>query len=601
MMKLSDYVFRFVADQGVKNVYLLSGGGCMHLVDSVGTTPGLQYVCCLHEQAASVAAAAEAQYTENLGVALVTTGPGGTNAITGVLGAWIDSVPLVVISGQVKRADMKGDSGLRILGYQEADIIAMVKPITKYAATVTDPAMIRSHLEEAVAIARSGRPGPVWIDIPLDVQASMIDPETLVGFTPKPTEACDSLNGKIQEILSLLPQASRPVLLVGKGVSLAGAAEALESFRQTTQIPTLVTWRALDLFDENDPLFFGRPGSIGQRAANFIQQNADLIITIGARMDFGQIGFHHPNFARAAKKIVIDIDPAEIAKFKYSIDVAVCADAGAALGGLNESLAKLSPAIQPKTEWLERCKQWKNAYPVVQPSHHARTDYVSTYALVDVLSDAMTKDDLLVPGSSGMGIDIPMQAFRIRKGQRFIAFPGIGAMGFGIPSTIGACIGSGKRRTICTNGDGGFQLNIQDLETVVRFNLPIKYFVLNNAAYGSIKATQRNYFEGRYVASDPGSGVTLPDIIKIAQAYGFKTFRIKTNDTLATTVKDVLACEGPVICEVMVDPEETSEYRVSSFVREDGSMVSRPQEDLWPFLPRDEFRSNMIIDVLEDE
>lgn len=597
MIKLSDYVFDFLARERVKRVFLLSGGGCMHLVDSLGRNADLEYVCCLHEQAAAVSASASALYRNDLGVALVTTGPGGTNAITGALGAWIDSVPLLVISGQVKRADMQGNSGLRILGYQEADIISMVKPITKYAASVMKPERIRAHLEEAVYWARSGRPGPVWLDIPLDVQASPVDPGCLAGYTP-PSPAKPPAREQISAIWELLGTAARPVLMVGKGVAYAHAEDLLERFRSSVPIPTLTTWRAMDLVPDEDDHYFGRPGCIGQRAANFIQQNADLILTIGARLDFGQIGFNHDAFARGARKIFVDVDPSELAKFNCPIDIPLCADARAALQALLDTLPTDMPG--PWVAWQQRCKAWRERYPVVLQRHHNEEGFVNLYALVDVLSASMTPQDIFVPGSSGACIDVPMQAFRLKRGQRFIAFPGIGAMGFGIPTTLGACLASGRRRTICTNGDGGFQLNLQELETVVRLNLPIKYFVLNNGAYGSIKATQRNYFDGRYVASDPGSGVTLPAILRIADAYGIPVFRLSSNAELATVIPQVLAGPGPALCEVEVNPEAGTEFKVSSVIKEDGAMVSRPQEDLWPFLPRAEFNSNMIVEPLPE-
>lgn len=598
--KLSDYVFQFLAGEGVENVFLLSGGGCMHLVDSLGRNPDLAYTCCLHEQAAAVAAAAYGQYRNDLGVALVTTGPGGTNAITGALGAWTDSVPLLILSGQVKRMDMKGDRSVRMLGYQEADIISMVKPITKYAVTVQDPESIHHHLTMAVNKARQGRPGPVWLDIPLDVQAAMIDASSF----SKPRKTAETLPSEstttaARSAASMLHAAQRPVLLVGKGIALAGAEKHLESLRQALPIPTLATWRAMDLLDEEDDLYFGRPGNIGQRAANFIQQNADLILSIGARLDFGQIGFDHGNFARAAQKIIVDIEPDELQKFSCPVDLPACCDAGEFLVALLSEL-KASPTLPPCESWRDQCREWYQRYPVVLPRHRELTEYVSTYALAEALSEAMTAEDVFVPGSSGAGIDIPMQAFRIKKGQRLVAFPGIGAMGFGLPSTIGTCIASKRRRTVCTNGDGGFQLNIQDLETVSRLGLPIKYFVLNNAGYGSIKATQRNYFAGHYVASGPASGVTLPDICRVAEAYGIEAHRIANHEEMARVLPQVLAGAGPALCEVMIDPEETTEFRTSSVVRADGSMVSRPQEDLSPFLPREEFRENMIVDPLPE-
>lgn len=597
-IKLSGYVMQFLQRMGVDDVFVLSGGGCMHLVDSLGSAEGVSYTCCLHEQAASIAAAAYAQYRNDLGVALVTTGPGGTNAITGVLGAWIDSAPLLILSGQVKRADLKGNRDLRNLGYQEADIISLVKPITKYACTLMDPLSIRVHLEEAVRIAREGRPGPVWLDIPLDVQAAMIDPDALQASPSDTPLVISPSANEIEQAVALIRQATRPVLLLGKGVDMAGGRECIEPLLEVLGVPTLTTWRAMDFLEETHQLYFGRPGCIGQRGANFIQQNADLVISIGARLDYGQIGFDHTKFARAAKKIVVDVTSAEIEKLGCDVALAVVADAKAFMTALTETIG--SAPMQASSEWLAYCRRLREAYPAVLPRHREVSDYVNLYALVEALSDAMEPTDVFAPGCSGAGIDVPMQAFQVKAGQRHVSFPGIGSMGYGIPSAIGSCLASGRRRTICTNGDGGFQMNIQELETVRRLGLPIKYFVLHNESYGSIKTTQRNYFDGRYVASDPGSGVTLPDIKKIATAYNLPAWQIAHHKEMRRVVAEVLATPGPVICEVMLDPEAATECKVSSAVRPDGSMVSRPQEDLWPFLPREEFRANMLIDPLPE-
>ncbi len=569
----------------------------MHLIDSLGRNKELDYICCLHEQTASIAAGAYAQYNNNIGIALVTTGPGGTNAITGVAAAWADSIPLLIISGQVKTSDMSGKSGIRMLGFQEIDIVSVVKPITKYAVAVTNPLEIKYHLEKAFYIAKNGRPGPVWIDIPLDIQASMIEETQLKSFDLIELSA-DNSDNQISNVINLLNRSHRPVILAGYGIKLANSKNNFLDLIEKLKFPVLTTWKAIDILPENHDLFFGRPGSVGQRGANFIQQNADMIISIGARLDFGQIGYSHENFAREAKKIIVDIDQAELSKFKFKIDIPICSDAGYFI---NELLKKiLSVERKDRSEWLSKCKNWVNKYPVITKEHWNQTEFVSTYALVDVLSEEMAEFDIFVPGSSGACSDIPLQAFRIKAGQRVLNSPSLGAMGFGLPSTIGACLASNKRKTICTNGDGGFQLNIQDLETIARLKLPIKFFILNNDGYGSIKTTQKNYFNGNLVASDPSSGLTLPGIIRVANAYGVTTFKISKNHELKETVKKVLLTDGPVICEVMINPNEQVAPKVSSLVKKDGSMVSKPLEDLLPFLDREEFKNNMIIPVLEE-
>lgn len=595
MIKLSDLVMKFVAERKVGHVFLLPGGGCMHLVDSLGQRKELKYVCCLHEQAAAIAAEAYGQYRQDLGVALVTTGPGGLNAVTGVAGGWIDSTSMLVLSGQVKRKDMIGSSGVRQMGIQEADIISVVKPITKYAVTITDPQSVRYHLEKAAYIARSGRPGPVWLDIPLDVQGAMVDENRLKRFDPSELTENGSPEGLpdlVSQAIDLLNSARRPVILAGNGIRLAKAVPQFLKLIKALKIPVLTTWKSVDLLADDDPLYFGRPGSIASRGANFIQQNSDWIITLGARLDLPQIAHDHKNFARAAKKVIVDIDPTEINKLKTKIDVPIAADAGAFL---DEFLRQISAVKKVgRAAWLSRCDDWKKKYPVVLPEYRRSEGLVNTYYLIDVLSDLMEKDDLLVPDSSGACAEITMQAVRVKKGQRILDTPGLGSMGFGLPASFGACLASGGKRTICLIGDGGLQLNIQELEVLARLELPIKLFVLNNNGYGSIRMTQNRHFSGHLVGCDPTSGLTLPDTCKVAAAYGLKTARIKDQKRLKEEVKKVLEVEGTVVCEIMVDPDVQTAPRISSEVKPDGSIVSKPMEDLYPFLDRDEFRKNML-------
>ena len=593
-IKLADYVFNYIKKLGVKDVFMLSGGGCMHLCDSLGHS-GMNYICCLHEQGASVAALAYAQYKNDFGVALVTTGPGSTNALTGVAGAWAESAPLIIISGQVKTSDISGKSGVRMLGFQEAPTVDIVKPVTKYSVTVKNPEEIKYHLDKAVYLAKSGRPGPVWIDIPLDVQAAQINPAKLKRFN-LPKEKERSLTYEALKIMSWLEQSQRPVIMAGYGIRLSGAAHDFFKLVKMLGIPVLTTWKGADLLPDDNKYFFGRPGTAGQRGANFILQNSDLFIALGARLDFGQIGYEHSSFARNAKKIIVDVDAAELRKFRFRIDRSIQADCGR----LIKALISLKPQRKKCVAWLDYCTTVNKKYPVVLSQYKKKKNYVSTYVLTEAIAEQMKEGDILVPGSSGMCSDIPMQAFKFKKNQRSLNSPGIGSMGFGVPSTLGACIASGGKKVICTNGDGGFQLNIQELETIKRFNLPIKFFVLNNDGYGSIKTTQRNYFNGFYVGSDSSSGVTLPDTVKIAKAYGFKAYRLDKMTSLKNKIKKILNSKGPSICEVMIDPMEMVAPKVSSAVGTDGKMYSKPLEDLFPFLPRTEFRANMIIEPLKE-
>jgi len=596
-MKLSDFVMDHLATAGVRDVFLLPGGGCMHLVDSLGKHPLLRFTCTLHEQGAAVAADAYAQYTGQLGVALVTTGPGGTNALTGVAAAWLDSTPCLFISGQVKRADLAKGRGVRQLGFQEIDIVSMARPITKYAVTVEDPTTIRYHLEKAIQLARTGRPGPVWIDLPLDVQAAVIDPASLTGYAPEevasPAPSLD-MTRAVEEMVASLLVSERPVLLVGNGVRLASALPEFHSLMERLPIPVLTTWKAADFLPENHPHYAGRPGASGQRGANFTQQNSDWLLSIGARLDHGQIAYMPEFFARGAKKFLVDIDPGELAKLEAAAPITLAADAlvflRALLKGLEE---KQLPDYSP---WLAKTQAWKRDYPVCLPEYREAEGPVNNYALVDALSDLLGEGDLLVPGSSGACSEITHQAWRVRPGLRILNSQGLGPMGFGPPAALGACLASGGKRTVCLDGDGGFHMNLQELETIRRLNLPIKFFVLDNQGYGSIRSSQKAHFAGRLVASDASSGLTLPDTESVAKGYGIPTARLESNSELTgTKLKGLLEGRGPLVCVVTISPDQATMPRAVSFQRPDGSMATKPMEDLFPFLERDEFRANMFI------
>ncbi len=601
-MKLSDYVFDFIAQTGIGHVFFLPGGGCMHLVDSLGKHPSLRHVCCLHEQAAVIAAEAYSQYNNCCGAALVTTGPGATNAITGVAGAWIDSTPLIMISGQVKRSDMMKGRGVRQMGIQEVDIVSLVKPITKYAVTVMNPAMIRYHLQKAFYLASHGRKGPVWIDIPLDVQGSLIDETNLPEFSPQ--EVSDGLGidqdikEKARRSAQMLTQAKRPVILAGNGIRLCHATDTFTTLIETLQVPVLLTWKASDFLWEEHPLYCGKPGIIGQRGANFTQQNADFLMCLGARLDLCQIGFNYANFSRCARKVIVDIDKNEISKIDTFIDVPVHADVGVFMNHLLKVLQEMP--CGDDVSWLRQCKDWQKRYPVMQEEYRRSQGLVNPYTFFDVLSDLLVQDDLIVPESSGASAEMTQQAIRLKRGQRILNTPGLGSMGFGLAASMGACLASSQRRTVCVIGDGGLQHNIQELATLARLNLPLKVFVLNNNGYASIRNMQNNHFKGRHVACDLESGLALPDTCRVAQAYHLKTAKIGDQKDLARDMQKVLELPGTVICEVMLDPEIPTAPRMSSKALPDGRMVSKPMEDLWPFMDRDEWKSNMLIPEQED-
>jgi acetolactate synthase-1/2/3 large subunit len=578
-------------DRGIKNIFMLSGGFCLPLVDAIADS-NINYVCNLHEQAAAICAEAHAQYTNLPGVCLVTAGPGATNTITGVASAWLDSIPMIILSGQVQSKDIKGDRKVRQIGFQEIDIVSVVKSITKCALTVTDPQDIKCVMESAWHKATTGRPGPVWIEIPLDTQSAQIKLEDLNSFELEiEIDRSAELKEKVVQFYELINTSKRPVLLVGNGVRLAGSKNEFLELIEKLNIPILTTWKSIDFLSEDHPLYAGRPGLIGQRGANFSQQNSDLFISIGARLDFGQTAFNHKNFARKAKKIIIDIDEAEIDKMEFDIDCPINFDAKEFL---EEALNQIDKKEKDFPEWLSICKNWHERYPVILKEYWEQKECVNNYVLIDALSQTMVSGDLLIPGSSGASSEVTMQAFKVKDGTRIFNSEGLGSMGFGVPAAIGGCIASDRRRTVCVDGDGGFIMNIQELETVRRLNLPIKYFVLNNGGYASIRNSQGRHFD-KEVASGENSGVTLPDIEKISHSYGIKYHKLSDHKNIVANVQTILDEPGPAICEVVMLHTHESMPRNSTYKKEDGTFVSLPMEDLLPLLPRDEFEANMSV------
>ena len=593
MIKLSDYVIKRLEETGVKHMFMLPGGGAMHLNDSLGKSKKIQYIGCLHEQACAIAAEAYARVNNTLGLLMVTTGPGGTNALTGVAGAYLESTPVFVVSGQVKRADMINGQGIRQQGMQELNIIPVVTPITKYAALVDDPQKIRYHLERALYEATHGRKGPVWLDIPLDVQATVIDEDSLIGFTPSEASKNKELDEKVLQVIDALNCSERPVLLAGNGIRLANAIPEFEELCKELNIPVLTTWNGIDLIEETNPLYFGRPGGLGHRYANFMQQNSDFFLSLGARLNLLQTGYNFDGFASAAYKIMVDIDEAELHKINVRPDLPICADAGDFI----RTLLKYKNRIQKKdrSNWFRYGNRLKEKYPIVKPEYWEQKDLVNTYCLLETISKQMTAEDVYVSGSSGSCIDISMQTFRVKKGQRVFCTKGLASMGYGLPSAIGACLASGGKRTVGVNGDGGFVMNIQELETIRRLNLPIKLFVLCNHGYGAIQATQTNLFAKNFVDCNEASGLTLPQIARVAEAFGLKTVSIHNNAELEEKVKEALAYDGPVIAEVFTPITLTAQPKQVSYKREDGQMESMPLEYMNPPVSEEEMKENMLI------
>ncbi|HVO83579.1 MAG TPA: thiamine pyrophosphate-binding protein [Syntrophobacteria bacterium] len=597
MIKVSDYIFRRLADHGVRHVFLLTGGGAMHLNDSLRKETRIEYICNHHEQACAMAAEGYARVSGQIGVVCVTTGPGGTNALTGVLGQWLDSIPALYISGQVRYETTVASTGLalRQLGDQEGNIVASVKPITKYAVTVTDPQSIRYHVEKALYRAQSGRPGPVWLEIPLNVQGALVDPENLPAYDPAEDRIDfnqQQLAAQVAHILERIKVANRPVILAGAGIRLAGAAEEFHALIEQLEVPVLTAWNAIDLMPSDHPLFYGRPSTLGQRGANFIFQNADLLLNIGCRLNVRQIGYNFPAVARAAYKISVDIDPLELKKPTIKIDFPVHCDAKLFLKIMNAHIA--TSRISPKSEWLSWCKIRADRYPVVLPEYWESAHRVNPYVFVDLLSRYLKPGDVMV-SSNGAACVIPIQALRLRDGQRHLVNSGCAAMGYGLPAAIGACFAHDKRQVICFEGDGSLQLNIQEMQTIVHHRLPLKIFVFNNGGYLSIRTTQEAFFNAKYIGESPASGVSFPDLVKIGTAYGINSVRIQEHRELAETIPKILETPGPILCDVLMPPDQSFAPRASSQRLPDGRMISKPLEDLAPFLDRDEFLSNMII------
>lgn len=596
MIKVSDYIARYLADYGVRHVFMLTGGGSMHLNDSFGREKRFQCIFNHHEQACAIAAEGYSRLAGSLGVVSVTTGPGGTNAITGTLGQWLDSIPVLYVSGQVRIETTAASTGLplRQLGDQEADIVAIVKPITKYAVTIKEPKEIGYHLAKAIHEATSGRPGPVWLDIPLDIQAALVDEEELAPYKTETDDHgadCDELQRQVRTVLEKIVAAQRPVILAGAGIRLAGANEAFGKMIDLLGIPVLVAWDAIDALSYDHALYFGRPSTLGQRGANFIFQNADLILSIGCRLNTRQIGFNFKSVARRAYKIFVDIDEYELRKPTISPDLPVNDDARLFIDLM---VRELKHAVVPANHtWLDWCKERKKRYSVLS-EHKDTPDGINPYIFCDVLSDCLNNDDIIV-SSNGSACVVPIQTLKIRKGQRHIVNSGCAAMGYGLPAAIGAGMASGRQRIVCLEGDGSIQLNIQELQTLVHYNLPVKIFVFNNNGYLSIRTTQINYFNGHLVGESPQSGVSFPDMLKVATAYGIPNARLTDRMEMKGAIQSFLDGSGPFLCEVILSPSQQFSPRVASRKLPDGKMVSSPLEDMYPFLEREEFFSNMII------
>lgn len=590
MIKVSDYIIKFLENEGVKHVFMFTGGMTMHINDSIGYATKLKPICMLHEQGCTFAAESYARITNNLGVVTATCGPGATNTLTGVACSWIESTPLLVITGQCKRADIARDPELRQLGVQEVRITEMAKPVTKYTTVIENPQTIRYELEKAVYMAREGRPGPVLLDIPVDVQACQVKEDQLVGFVPEEKESTIKTD-QIDEIVELLNNAKRPVIYAGAGVSIAKAREAFRALVDMIGAPVLLHWNGIDLLENEHPLYAGRPGAVGQRAANFTLQNADVLITIGTRLALLQTGYNFAGYAKNAKHIMVDIDQAELDKKTLHPYMKVCSDAGEFINAL---LDRTDLKKNDYSSWVATSKEWMAKYPPLKEIWKDNKEYVNSFYLMDCISSHMTADNIYVGGRAGTCVDAAIQAFKVKKDQGVYVTKGLSSMGNGLPAAIGGAYATGKK-VVCVNGDGGFVMNIQELEVVHRDNLPIKFFILDNQGYSTIRGTQTNVFNGHFVGCSPESGLTVGNIKKVAEAYGLKTFVINNYDEMESVVVEALAYDGPCLVNVWIDPFQPIEPRQASYKTPEGQMASRPLEDMKPLLPAEEIEEIMSI------
>lgn len=616
--KVSNYIADYLVSYGITDIFTVTGGGAMHLNDAFGHHPNLHCTYNHHEQASAMAAEAYARLDNRIAAVCVTSGPGATNAITGVLGGWMDSIPMLVISGQVRYATTVRSSGLKLrsMGVQEYDISPSVKPMTKYAVMITDPYEIRYHLERALYLASHGRPGPVWLDIPLDVQGAVVETEDLRIYSPAEDQdqIVPSVSGEtVGKILDKIEAAKRPVLFPGNGVRLAGAIEPFRELVRILGIPVVTGMSSVDAIESGDPLYVGRSGGTGSRAGNFAVQNSDVLLSIGSRQSFVQTGFQYESWAREAYTIVSDIDAEELKKPNLHVSLPVQADA---LDLVNKLLAEAkargyneeSTVFRgEKSEvcgklWTEQCRLWKERYPVVLAEHYETVEEGCTniYAFYQELSKALPENANLVV-SVGTSRVAGSQAMYIKHGQRFITNPNTASMGFDLPAAIGVCVASGNRDVVCVTGEGSLQMNLQELQTIIQNRLPVKLFVINNQGYHSIRQTQMGYFGEPLVGVGPQSGdLSFPDLERLSGAYGFPYFECRESARLHTVISEVLEQTGAVICQIFVTKYQKTEPKTSSKRLEDGTMFSAPLEDMYPFLSREELKENMYIPVLEE-
>lgn len=600
----------YIAEWGIRQVFTVTGGGAMHMNDAFGHHSRLHCTYQHHEQACAMAAEAYARLDNEMAAVCVTTGPGATNAVTGILGAWMDSIPMLVFSGQARYATTVRSTGLKLrsMGVQECDIVPVVTPLTKYAAMVTSPQEIRYHLEKALYLAVHGRPGPVWLDIPLDVQGAFVETGELKAYDPSenPEEVPPVITQEtVNQILDRIVKSSRPVLFPGNGVRLAGASEEFRELVQVLGVPVVTGMSSIDAIESDHELYVGRNGGTGNRAGNFALQNSDVLLSIGSRQGFFQTGFQYESWARAAYTILNDIDENELKKPSLHVSLPVVGDAKELIQKLLDEAKRRGASVQHPLfdgeEWKQQCRTWKEKYPVVTQEHYRTIEEGRTniYAFYEELSKAMKEDDLLVV-SVGTSRVAGSQAFQVRRGQRFITNANTASMGFCLPAATGVCIASGNQPVVCVTGEGSLQMNIQELQTIYQNRLPVKLFVINNQGYHSIRQTQQSYFQEPLVGVGADSGdLSFPDLSRLGPAYGFPYLCCHASEQLGDTIRQALETQGAVICEIFVTKYQRTEPKLASRKLEDGRMVSASLEDMYPFLPREEMKENMYIPLYE--
>lgn len=591
-MTVSEYIMDFLVENGIDTMFLISGGGMMHLLDAAKRQQGLELYFNLNEQASAICAESYAQFTRNFGVCMVTTGPGATNAVTGCAGAWVDSTPVMYISGQVKTEQMGQDRGLRIYGAQEIAIVPCVQPITKYAVTVRKADEIRYHLEKALYLATHGRKGPVWIDVPLDIQGTSINPEALEGYEPEEVEEYCCSDDEIDGVIGLLNESDRPVILVGHGVVASKSQEAISELSNRIGVPTLATWRAKGIWGDEERLFMGSPGIPTTRYSNYVLQNADLVLIIGTRLNPAITAFNERHFAPHAKKIMVDIDSKEIEKLDIDFSMKIVSDAGIFINSLLEKVDKIID--KDRTCWINYCIDIKNKYPLskeVQP--YPNGNCVDGYLFAEKLSDRSTSDDVFVGSSSGRTCGISHMAYKLKKGQKFVTSMGLGSMGWCIPSAISCCIASKGKRTLVLEGDGSLQHNIQELQLIKTYGLPVKIFIYSNSGYASIFTMQRNNFNGRYAGCNEESGLQFPKLCDVANTYGLDYYYIRDNNQIDCILDEIMNNSNPCLCEINGNIEFDEIPKSMTIVNEDGTFSSSLLENLYPFVSEEEQCENM--------